>query len=134
MARILNIIDLNNFEKIHSGGSTDSYVVRSLTHPNVGMRVKREDFFRSLLQKLADELLNSRALVARIESELPERGDEGTKGLPGNINPINPAKNFKDTKRRIDSQYQGFLEHGTLKIVRPEPGVKNPEYANAHRV
>ena len=23
-----------------------------------------------------------------------------------------------------DAEYQGFLEHGTLKIVRPEPGVK----------
>jgi hypothetical protein len=23
-----------------------------------------------------------------------------------------------------DSEYQGFLDHGTLKLVRPEPGAK----------
>ena len=55
--------DLNNFEKIHSGGSTDSYIMRSQSHPNICMRVKREDFFRTLLQKRAEELANSRMLV-----------------------------------------------------------------------
>ena len=132
--------DLNNFEKIHSGGSTDSYIMQSLSHPNICMRVKRDDFFRSLLQKRADELLSSRALVARLdsapaqpESDLRRGVSSGTKGLPGNIDPNNPPKNFKDAMRRIDRQewaeaydkeYQGFLEHGTLKIVRAEPGVK----------
>ena len=129
--------DLNNFEKIHSGGSTDSYIMRSLSHPNICMRVKREDFFRTLLQKRAEELAYSRVFVARLDSE-PEsdlrRGtSSGTKGLPGNIDPNKPPKNFKDAMQRIDRQewaeaydaeYQGFLEHGTLKIVRPEPGVK----------
>ena len=50
-------IDLNNFKKIHSGGSNDSYILRSMIHPNVCMRVKREYFVRSLLQKRAEELL-----------------------------------------------------------------------------
>ena len=58
-------INLNDFEKIHSGGSSDSYILRSLVHPNVCMRVKQEDFFRSLLANLSDEILiNARALVA----------------------------------------------------------------------
>ena len=42
-------------------------------------------------------------------------------------------KNFKDAMRRTDRQewaeaydkeFQGFKEHGTLKAVRPVPGVK----------
>ena len=92
-------IDLNNFEKIDSGGSTYSYIMLSLTHPNVCMRVKLEDFFRSLLQKRADELFNSRASVARLdsapaqpESDLRRGVSSGTKGLPGNIDPNNPPK------------------------------------------
>ena len=81
-------------------------------------------------------MIDIRALVARTESELQEGVNSGTKGLPGNIDPNNPPKNFKDAiiaMRRIDcpewaeaydKEYQGFLEHDTLKIVRPEPGVK----------
>jgi hypothetical protein len=78
-------------------------------------------------------MINTRAMVARMESQLPGGGHSGTKGLPSNIDPNNPPKNFKDAMRRVDRQewaeaydkeYQGFLEHGTLKIVRPEPGVK----------
>ena len=111
--------------------------MRSLSHPNICMRVKREDFFRTLLQKRAEELAYSRVFVARLdsdpESDLRRGTSSGTKGLPGNIDPNKPPKNFKDAMQRIDRQewaeaydaeYQGFLEHGTLKIVRPEPGVK----------
>ncbi len=52
-------INLNDFEKIHSGGSSDSYIlrwVRSIANPKVYMGVKCEEFFQSLLSKRADEL------------------------------------------------------------------------------
>jgi hypothetical protein len=51
--------DLNGFEKIHSGGSSDFYTLRSISDPRVHMEVKREEFFKSLLNKRADELLTS---------------------------------------------------------------------------
>ena len=69
-------INLDDFEKIHSGGSSGSYILRSIAHPNICMWVEREDFFRSLLQRRSDQLLiNARALVARMEVELPEGDD-----------------------------------------------------------
>ena len=39
-----NSINLDDFEKIHSGGSSGSYLLRSIAHPNVCMRVEREEF------------------------------------------------------------------------------------------
>ena len=47
-----NSINLDDFEKIHSGGSSGSYLLRSRTHPNVCMRVEQKEFFRSLLQSV----------------------------------------------------------------------------------
>ena len=128
-------INLNDFEKIHSGGSSDSYILQSLVHPNVCMRVKREDFFRSLLAKQSDELLiNARALVARMGPELPEGGNGNckVKGLPVDIDPSKPPKSYKEALRRsdkerwleaYDKEYQGFVQHGTLKIERPPLGL-----------
>ena len=66
-------VDLNDFEKVHSGGSSDSYILWSLpvVDPDLYMGVKREDFFTSLLSKRTDELLfSARALVARMKDEL----------------------------------------------------------------
>ena len=49
------------------------------------------------------------------------------------INVNKPPKNFRNAMSRedrqewaeaYDSEYQGFVEHGTLKIVRLEPGDK----------
>ena len=54
-------------------------------------------------------------------------------GVPAGINVNKPPKNFRDAMSRedrqewaeaYDSEYQGFLEHGTLKIVRLKPGDK----------
>ncbi len=58
--------------------------------------------------------------------------DGRIKGLPGNLDPTKPLKNFKDAMGREDRQewaeaydeHQGFYEHQTLKIRRPEPGAK----------
>ena len=43
-------IDLNNFEKIHSGGSSDSYILRSISDPNIqiGRASCRERVFRAV--------------------------------------------------------------------------------------
>ena len=40
-----SLVDLNDFEKVHSGGSSDSYFLRSLSDPNLYMGVRREDLF-----------------------------------------------------------------------------------------
>ncbi len=63
-----------------------------------------------------------------------ENSDGRIKGLPGNIEPTKPPKNVKDAMGREDRQdwteasyakHQGFYEHQTLKIARPEPGAKS---------
>ncbi len=51
-------------------------------------------------------------------------------GLPGNIDPTKPPKNFKDAMGRKDcrewakAEHEGFYWLQTLKIRRPEPGAK----------
>ena len=127
-------IDLNDYEKVHSGGSSDSYILRSISDPNTYMGIKREDFFQSLLNKRSDELLYSaRALVARMKEDLPTDPEGSVGGVPAGVDVTKPPKNFRDAMSRedrqewaeaYDSEYQGFYDHGTLKVVRPEPGAK----------
>ena len=65
---------MNDFEKVHAGGSSDSYILQSLVDPDRYMGVKREDFFKSLLSKRTDELLfSARALVVQMMEELVTR-------------------------------------------------------------
>ncbi len=69
--------------------------------------------------------------------ELPEGGDGNSKvkGLPADIlvDLSKPPKSYKEALRRsdkerwleaYDKEYQGFVQHGTLKIERPPPGAK----------
>ena len=89
------------------------------------MRVEREEFFRSLLQKRSDELLiNAQALVARMEVELPEGDDAAQAAGQCKIDTNCPPKNFKDAMLRTDRQewaeaydkeYQGFKSTGPSK-------------------
>ena len=48
-------IDLNDFKKLHSGGSSNSYILLSMSDPDLYMGGKHEDFFKSLLSKRTDE-------------------------------------------------------------------------------
>jgi hypothetical protein len=70
-----------------------------------------------------------------MEVELPERDDAAPTAGQCKIDTNCPPKNFKDAMRRTDRQewadseaydkeYQGFKEYGTLKAVRPVPGVE----------
>ncbi len=68
-----------------------------------------------------------------MEVELQEGDDAAPAAGQCKIDTNYPPKNFKDAMRRTDRQewteaydkeYQGFKEHGTLKVVRPVPGVK----------
>ncbi len=62
-------INLNDYVKIYSGGSSGSYMLQSISDPNTYMGIRREDFFQSLLNKCADELpvlYSARTLVARM--------------------------------------------------------------------
>ncbi len=73
--------------------------------PKVHMGVKREVLFKSLLNKLADELLTgARIFVAQKDEERVEHLDGRIKGLPGNIGPTKPPKKFKDTMGRDNLQ------------------------------
>ena len=115
-------VDLNDFEKVHSGGSSDSYILRPLVDPDLYMGVKREDFFKSfkLLSKRTDELLfSTRALVAQMKEELVTRPEALVTGVPAVIDVNKQPKNFRDAMSRedrqewaeaYDSEYQGFLE------------------------
>jgi hypothetical protein len=90
-------IGLGEFEKIHSGASGDSYILRSTSNPRIHMGVKKEEFFRSLLNKRADEILTSaRVFMATKDQERVEPDGSRIKGLPGNIDPTKPPKNFRD--------------------------------------
>ena len=97
-------MDLNDFEKVHSGGSSDSYILRSMYSPQVYMEIKREDFFKSLLSKRSDKLLvKARALVARIEEDLSRPNDNRVKGLTNGIDPNKPP-NKDAAMSRVDRQ------------------------------
>ncbi len=58
MNQVYTDINLNDFEKVRFGGSSDSYILRSIADQKVYMGVKREEFFQSLLSKRADELVS----------------------------------------------------------------------------
>ena len=61
-------------------------------------------------------------------------GPEGpAAGVPAGIDVNKPPKKFRDAMSRedrqewaeaYDSEYQGFLRNGTLKLVLPAPGAK----------
>jgi hypothetical protein len=141
-------IDLGGFDKIHSGGSSDSYSLRSILDLKVHMGVKREEFFKFLLNKRSDELLTgARVFVARKDEERVEPSGGRIKGLPGNIDPTKQPKNFRDAMSRedrqewaeaYDAEHQGFYEHRILKIARQEPDAKilgtttRTEYKTVH--
>ncbi len=139
-------VSLNDFEKAHSCGSSDSYILQSTSDPDLYMGIRREDFFQSLLSMQSDseELLFSARmlrLVARMKGEL----HAGTMGAAASvhvgINVNKQHKNFCDAMSRedrqewavaYDSEYQGFLNHGTLKLVLPQQGAKGDRYDYAH--
>jgi hypothetical protein len=117
-------INLNDEEKVHSGGLSDSYILLSISNPNTYMGIRRKDFFQSLLNKRFDKLVYSaRMLVARMKEDLPP-GQEWSAGrVPAGIDVTKPPKNFQDAMRRedcqewaeaYDSEYQGFYDHGTI--------------------
>ncbi len=60
-----------------------------------------------------------------------------TAGVPAGIDVNKQQKKFRDTMSRedrqewaeeYDSEYQVFLDHGTFKLVSPEPSAKVTEY------
>jgi hypothetical protein len=128
-------IDLGGFEKIHSGGSSDSYILHSISGPKVHMGVKREEFFKSLLNKRADELLTGarvfEAKNMRREQSHPAAGSRAYQGISTLNNPPNKAaQELRDAMSRegqqkwveaYDAEHQGFNEHQILSIARPEP-------------
>ena len=98
-------INLNDFEKVHSGGSSDSYILRSISDPSTYIGIKREDFFQSLLNKCTDELLfSARSLVARIKEDLPTDPEGSVCGVPAGIYVTKPPKKFWDAMSRKGRQ------------------------------
>jgi hypothetical protein len=79
-------INLDQYEKLHVGNG-EHYILRSKTEQDVYMKVSREAFFQSLLQRNSNELLSkARGLLSRMEAALlntpvggPSRG--GTTGF-----------------------------------------------------
>ncbi len=71
--------------------------------------------------------------MARKDEARVEPSGGWIKGLPGNIDPTKQPKNFRDAMGRedrqewaeaYDAEHQGFNEHQTLTISRPEPDAK----------
>ena len=87
-----------------------------------------------LSSKRTDELLfSARALVARMKEELVTSPEGPVTRVLAGIDVNKQPKNFRDAMSRedrqewseaFDSEYQGFLEHRTLKIVQLKPGDK----------
>ncbi len=113
------------------------------------MGVKKEEFFKSLLNKREDELdellTGARVLMAKKDEARVEPFGSTMKGLPGNIDPTKPPKNFRDAMSREDSQewaetydaqHQGFYEHQTLTISVGKTGTRCQDlgYNNTYRV
>ena len=68
-----------------------------------------------------------------MKKDLPTDPERSVGGVPAGIDVTKPPKNFWDAMRRedrqewaeaYDSKYQGFYDHGTLKVVWQEPGAK----------
>ncbi len=51
--------NLNDFEKINSSGSSDTYIIRSIADPKVHMGVKREEFVQSVFFKRNEKLMSA---------------------------------------------------------------------------
>ncbi len=85
-------INLDQCEKVHVGNG-EHYTLRSKTEQDVYMKVSRDAFFQSLLQRNSNELLSqARGLLSRMEAELvntPVDGPSRVKGLPDSIDPTN---------------------------------------------
>ncbi len=87
-----------------------------------------------MLNKRSDEILTSvRVFMATKDQARVEPDCGRIKGLPGNIDPTKPPKNFRGAMSRedrqewaeaYDAEHQGFYEHQTLSISRPEPDAK----------
>jgi hypothetical protein len=74
------------------------------------MGVKREEFFKSLLNKRADKLLTgARVFVGRKDEE--------------RVDAIS-RQDRQEWAEAYDPEHQGFYEHQTLKITRPKPNAK----------
>jgi hypothetical protein len=68
------------------------------------MGVKKEEFFKSLLNKRADEILTSARVFMATKDQARVEPYGRIKGLPGNIDPTKPPKNFRDAMSREDRQ------------------------------
>ncbi len=63
-------INLDQYEKVHVRNG-EHYKLRSETEQDVFMKVSREAFFQSLLQRNSNEVLSkARGLLSRMEAEL----------------------------------------------------------------
>jgi hypothetical protein len=124
--------DLDQYEKAYVGNG-EHYILRSKMASDVYMKVSRDAFFRSLLQRNSNELLSKpRGLLSRMEAErmnTPIGVPSRVKGMPDYIDPNKPPRNYRNAVQREVQQegaeayakeYQGFIEQGTLKFSRPE--------------
>jgi hypothetical protein len=63
-----------------------------------------------------------------MKEDLPTDPEGSVGGVPAGVDVTKPPKNFRDAMSRedrqewaeaYDSEYQGFYDHWTLKVVRP---------------
>ena len=83
---------------MHIGESGGDYILRSIAQPDKYMKMDREQFFKSLLDRHSGELLSkAQALVAKMEAEPPWVGNHNlmcVKGLQDSIDPKKPPRNY----------------------------------------
>ena len=86
------------------------------------MKVSREAFCQSLLQRNLNELLSkARGLLSRMEAELvntPVCGPSIVEGLPDSIDPNKSPRNYRDAMQREDEQE--WAEAYVLSHIDPD--------------
>ncbi len=90
---------MDQYEKVHVGNG-EHYILRSKTEHDVYMKVRRDAFFQSLLQRNSNASLSkARGLLSRMEAELvntPVGGPSRVKGPPDSIDLNKPLLNYRD--------------------------------------
>jgi hypothetical protein len=118
---------VGNYNKVHYDKIRDAMVLQVVSESNT--------FTRTSMSRWQHDQLSLPVHKVRHQEQANFAGvnHHTLKGLDPRINPDKPPRNFRDAMKALDkqawaeaynSEYQGFVERGVFKIVKPEQRVK----------
>ena len=116
---------VGNYDKVHYDNISDVMVLQVVS--------ERNTYTRTSMSRWQHDQLSLHKSRHREQANFAGVNHSTLKGLDPRINPDKPPRNFRDAMKALDTQawaeaynseYQGFVERGVFKIVKPEPGVK----------